>query len=110
MSDPLRARVWEEWLSAEIRANYFGDLARVHHRRQRVSTWITLFTSSGAAATFLARLPEGYAWTPLSLAVVTAGLSLYSVVAQDHQRAADCADHTSDGIVWPSRTAPCGTT
>jgi hypothetical protein len=92
MSEPLRKRVWDEWLSAEIRANYFAELAGIYHHRQRLSTWLTLFTSSGAAGTFLARLPEAYAWVPPLLAVVTAGLSLYSVVAQNHQRAGDCAD------------------
>jgi len=92
LNESLRNRVWEEWLSAEIRANYFADLAGVYHRRQRVSTWLTLFTSSSAAATFLARLPKEYAWTPLMLALVTAGLSLYSVVAQNYQHAVDCSD------------------
>lgn len=82
--------VWEGWLSAEIRANYFADLSTRYRRHQRTATWLTLFSSSGAAATVIGTW--GIPWAPLVLSLITAGLSLYSLVAQDQQRAADSAD------------------
>ena len=53
LSEAQQRRVWEGMLSAEIRANYFAELSGKYHRRQRVVTWVILFLSSGAAATFL---------------------------------------------------------
>jgi hypothetical protein len=90
LSDLQRKRVWEAWLSAEIRANYFADLAGRYHRQQRWTTWLTLFTSSGAVAAFVTRVP--HEWVAPGLALLAAALSLYAVVSQNQQRALDSSD------------------
>jgi hypothetical protein len=82
--------VWEGWVGAEIRANYFADLCAHYQTCQRTLTWLILVFSSGAAAAFLAdRLP---AILKPALAVITAGLSLWSLVQQNQKRTTDCAD------------------
>ncbi len=91
-TEAQRARVWEEWLGAEIRANYFGDLAGSYFFRQRVATWLTLFFSSGAVVTWLAKLPQGYEWLVALLASLAAGASVYSVVTQNVKAAVESAD------------------
>jgi len=92
LSELQQQRVWEGWLSAEIRANYFADLAGVYHRRQRWSTWLTLVASSGAAAAVLSKLPPEWGWAAPVLALATAALSLYSLVTQNQKSAMDSAD------------------
>ncbi len=43
LSELQQRRVWEGWLSAEIRANYFADLSSGYHQpprsRPSSSTW-----------------------------------------------------------------------
>ena len=85
--------VWEGWLGAEIRAYYFADLSYRYQQQQTIVTWLLLACSSGAAATLLADwLPSSLAWIRPALALATAGLSLWSVVAQNQTRVTDCAD------------------
>ncbi|MGH9661894.1 MAG: hypothetical protein ACRD96_25320, partial [Bryobacteraceae bacterium] len=55
LSDAQIKRLWENMLSAEIRANYFAELAERFSRRQRYATWGVLFLSSGAFASFAFR-------------------------------------------------------
>lgn len=89
-------RVWEGLLSAEIRANYFAEYSGRYHWRQRAATFATLFLSSGALATFLLADPSAVvvALRPW-LALGTAALSAYSLVAQNQKSAVDAADlHT----------------
>jgi hypothetical protein len=93
MLTPLQQkRVWEGLLGAEIRANYFADLSTRYARKQRLSTWCTLFASSGAAVSVLAKLPTDLTWVTPTLAIVTAGISLYSVVMQNQKFAVDSSD------------------
>lgn len=92
LSELQRKRVWEAWLSSEIRANYFADLSGRYRRAQCRATWVTLVASSGAFATLLAKLPEEYWWLPPVLALLTAAVSLYSLVVQNQQQAIDSAD------------------
>jgi hypothetical protein len=53
LSELQQRSVWENWLSAEIRANYFAESCLIYQRRQRVVTWLTLAASSGAFATLI---------------------------------------------------------
>jgi len=94
LSEAQQRRVWEGMLSAEIRANYFAELSGKYHRKQRVVTWVILFLSSGAAATFLyTGLPaEVASWLPPVLALLTAALALRNLVAQYPKLAFDSAD------------------
>jgi hypothetical protein len=92
LNELQQKRVWEGWLSAEIRANYFADLSRRYHYRQRLATWSTLFLSSGAAVAFVAGLPREYAWVAPILSLLTAAVSAYSLVMQNQKSAMDSAD------------------
>src|SRR5213593_2765030 len=72
--------VWEEWLSAEMRANYFADLAGRYQANQRLLTWLTLIFSSGAATTLLSDwLPRTFGWVRPVLALSAAGVSFFSL-------------------------------
>src|SRR3989442_9049084 len=90
LTDAQRTTVWEEWLSAEIRANYFGDLASTYYHRQRLINWLTLLFSSGAVAALLPKL--SIAWLPAVLAALAAATSLFSLVSQYVKNAVDCSD------------------
>jgi hypothetical protein len=48
LSAAEQRNVWEGWLGAETRANYFADLSGRYLRLQRLITWATLLASSGA--------------------------------------------------------------
>lgn len=87
-----RDRVWEAWFAGEVRANYFADLSATYRRRQLISTWIVLLLSSGAFAALVANIPDTYSWVPTTLAALTAAISLWSLQAQNQQRAIDSAD------------------
>lgn len=97
LSELQRKRVWEGWLSAEIRADYFAELSGRYPRRQAVANWLTLITSSGAFVSFLgtfnSMLPQEAAWlVPAGLSLLTAALSGYSLITQNQKRAMDSAD------------------
>ena len=59
LSELQQKRVWDGWLSAENRANYFADLSRGYHRKQRLVTWAMLVLSSGAVGFHASRSGEG---------------------------------------------------
>lgn len=92
LSESQRTRLWEDWLGAEIRANYFADLAGTYQRRQRVATWLALFFSSGAFFAAIAKLPQGMTWVSIAFPLVAAAASLYTVVTQTQKNAVDCSD------------------
>jgi hypothetical protein len=70
------SRVWENMLSAEARALYFGDLASRYTRRKQWITGLSFFLSSGAAATIVAKAPQ---WVPLVLSLIVAGVTAYAM-------------------------------
>jgi hypothetical protein len=88
LSSGEQKKLWEEWLSAEIRAHYFADLCSGYLRWQKWINWATLLLSSGAVAVLVAdsTIPG------LILMLATAGLSLWSLVAQNQKLATDCSD------------------
>lgn len=92
LSDLQQKRVWEGMLGAEIRSDYFADLTGVYTSRQKFSTLLILLFSSGAAASFLAALPEEMSIIRPGLAVITAAISLYSVVMQNQKLAFEASD------------------
>jgi hypothetical protein len=81
--------VWDGWLGAETRALYFGELCRWYTQLQRLIVWSTALASSGAALSIISGLPNSWR---LGLALVTAGLSLASVVTNNNKSATDCSD------------------
>lgn len=101
LSQFQQTQLWEEWLGAEMRADYFADLCS-HFQRQHTSlTWATLLFSSGAAFSFLTNLPNGY---KTLMALVVAGVSLYSVVQQNLRKISECSDLS---FRWSSLAIQC---
>jgi hypothetical protein len=92
LSEAQIKRAWEGMLGAEIRANYFADLSQRYSGNQRTATWGTLFLSSGAFLTFIRQIPGWLSFLPAALMLGAAGLSLYSVVAQNQKHSVDSAD------------------
>jgi hypothetical protein len=87
-----RKNVWEGWLSAEMRANYFADMAGRYRRLQKRLTWAILLASSGAAYSVIGSLPANLAWLKAALTLLAAGMSLFSLVQQYDRTATDCID------------------
>jgi hypothetical protein len=85
-------RVWDGWFGGEVRANYFADLSGRYRWRQRAATWLALVFSSGAFGTLLANLPQDFEWAPTTLTALATAVSLWSLVAQNQQRAVDASD------------------
>lgn len=92
LSELQQKNVWEGWISSEVRSHYFAELCHHYQWLQRLITWLTLASSSGAAVTILASLPEEWQWLRPALAVCTAGLSLWSLVANYNNNATECSD------------------
>src|SRR5882757_4851993 len=92
LSASQQKRVWEGILGSEIRANYFADLSGRYAYKQRAATWCTLLSSSSAAVSILANLPKQLSWIRAALALLTAAISLYSVVMQNQKFAVDSSD------------------
>ena len=92
LSDAQIKRIWEGLLGSEIRANYFAELVGRLNREQRISTWLTLLFSSGAAASAFANLPNDYNWIRIVLPVAAAGVSLWSLVKQYPRLATEASD------------------
>jgi hypothetical protein len=74
---------------AEIKAHYFADLCRRYGQLQRKITWGILLLSSGAVGAILSGLPDAIR---LSLALATAGLSLWSLIENYGKTAIECSD------------------
>ncbi len=90
LNEAQQQRLWEELIAAETRANYFGDLCGHYRTVHRACNWITLVLSSGAALTFVSKT-ELSSLAPF-LAVAVAGVSAYTLVLQNQERAMNCAD------------------
>lgn len=93
LSQLQQKNVWENWLSSEMRANYFADMANRYQSRQRALTWFTLLFSSGAALAIVTEwAPQGFEWIQAVLALLTAAASFLSLVEQNQKRAMECSD------------------
>jgi hypothetical protein len=93
LSELQQKDVWENWVGAEIRSNYFADLCSKYQWQQKLLTWLILVCSSGSAAAFITdRLPSDWQWVKPGLALTTACLSIFSLVQQNQKRTTDCAD------------------
>ena len=84
--------VWEGWLSAEIRAAYFAELARRYQQYQKTLTASTLVLASGATAALMSTLPAPWHWLRPVLTALAALLSPVSLVAKNERSSIDCAD------------------
>ncbi len=85
--------VWESWLSSEVRANYFADLAGRYQRKQQFITLGILLMSSGTFVTLLTDwLPPEYKLARPALAFIAAALSFWSLLAKNERNAIECSD------------------
>ena len=84
--------LWRNWLSAEIRADYFSDLGRRYSSWHSWLVWLALFFSAGTVVAIIGNLPSGYGWLKPASALVTTALSLLSVVMQPQKKSSECAD------------------
>jgi hypothetical protein len=85
-------RVWEGLYNSEVRSIYFGHLTARYQKQQSFMTWLSLFLSGGAAGTFMSKLAVTHPWVPQTFAFLTAGLSLYSVVAKKERKGIDSSN------------------
>ncbi len=93
LSDFQQDTVWDGWLAAEIRANYFAALVNKFQFRQKVLIVAGLLLSSGATITLLTTVvPSGFEWIRPTLTVLAAAMSLWSLVAKNERNAIDSAD------------------
>ena len=93
LSELQQDELWKNWLSAEIRADYFAEMSTWYARWHSWLIWSTLFFSAGTVAAIIGNLPANYGWLiKPTLALVTTALSLLSVVKQPQKRSAECAD------------------
>ena len=96
LSELQQKNVWENWLSAEMRANYFADMANHYQSWQRALTWLTLIFSSSAALVIVTDwAPQGFEWIKAVLALLTAAVSFLSLV-QQNQKSASFAGSRAD--------------
>ncbi len=85
--------LWDAWLSAETRSQYFGALVNRYQFRQKALVVASLLLSSGATLTLLtAVLPPHLAWVRPTLTVLAGAFSLWSLVAKNERNAIDCSD------------------
>ena len=68
--------VWKRQLAAQVRSLYFGELASKYAQKKQWITFATLFLSSGAAGSLLAKSPV---FIPTALSVVVALLTAYTI-------------------------------
>ena len=93
LSEFQQDTVWQGWLSAEIRAGYFGALVHRFQQRQRFLVVGGLLLSSGATIALLtAIVPPEMAWIKPTLTLLAAALSLWSLVARNERSAIEAAD------------------
>jgi hypothetical protein len=93
LSELQRKVVWENWISSEIRANYFADMGQRAQSRQKFFTWLMLLFSSGAVlAVVTDRLPAHWGWVRTILPLLTGAISILLLVQQNQKCATDCSD------------------
>jgi hypothetical protein len=93
LSDFQQKTLWEAWLSAEIRANYFALLSVRYQSRQKLFTAGSLVLSSGATVSFLVTvIPENFSWVRPALTLAAAVLSAFALVSRNERSAIDCQD------------------
>ena len=92
LNDLQQKSVWDGWLSAQIRAAYFAELARRYQQYGKGLTASTLILASGATAALLSGLPGNWLWLRPVLTALAAVLSAVSLVAKNERNSIDCAD------------------
>ena len=96
LSDQERETLREEWSSALVRRDYFGNLSVGYLRRERMAKLAILISSCGALLTALARLPGDLAAAPWVLAQISGLVSVWLLVVPNRVRATECAELRSE--------------
>ena len=93
LSEYQQKTVWDNMLSADIRAAYFAELSGRYLSRQRWLNVGTLLLSSGAFLSLVTTvLPPTLSWIRALLAFSAAALSTWSFVAKNERGSIDSAD------------------
>jgi len=92
LSEFQQDELWRNWISAEIRADYFADMGTRYARLHGWLTWSTLFFSGGTVVAVIGNLPTEYGWLKPALALITTAMSLLSIIMQNPKKSAECAD------------------
>jgi hypothetical protein len=88
LSEFQQGELWRNWISGEIRADYFADMGRRYTQLHSWLTWLTLFFSAGTVAAIIGEP----GWLKIVQALITTALSLTSLIMQNPKKAAECAD------------------
>jgi hypothetical protein len=88
-AEQLRTCVWEEMLSADMRANYFGELVRVYSQQDKWLRLATLLFASGSAATAVS---QANPLVKLAIPIIATMASLWSFLSQYATLARDAAE------------------
>ncbi len=93
LSEFQQGALWESWLSAQIRSDYFAALTNRYQHWQKMLVCGSLVLSSGATIALLTTvIPNNLSWIKPALTVLAAALSAWSLVAKNERNAIDCAD------------------
>jgi hypothetical protein len=93
LSELQQRRVWEDWLTAEMRANYFADISYRYQASQRWLNIYILILTSGAFATLITDwVPPRLIWLKSLLALMAAILSFVSLIQRNEESAVRCSD------------------
>lgn len=92
LSEFQQDEVWRNWISAEIRSDYFADMATRYARTHSWLIWLSLFFSAGTLAAIIGNLSGDLGWIKSALALVTTAASLLSVVMQNPKKNSESAD------------------
>ncbi len=90
--ETLYRRLWEEMVYANMRANFFGELVRVHQNWDKCLRLLVLLLSSGSAVATFSTFPG---WLRLALPVVATLASLWLFLSQHSTMSRDAADLNS---------------
>jgi hypothetical protein len=87
-----RQRVWHNLYTSEVRNHYYARLSGRYQRQGTALTWFNLVLSGGAAGTFVSStIAKPYPFVPPMLAIVSAGISAYSLLAKKERKGIDAS-------------------
>jgi len=89
LSPAEQQRLREGLYVSEVRNHYYAYLSAHYQHAQVFLTWVTLVLSGGAAATFVAKFSTNLPWIPPTLAILTAAVSAYSLLAKNERKGID---------------------
>jgi hypothetical protein len=87
--DMLRRCVWEEMLTADMRASYFAELVGHYLKLDKWLRVATLLAASGTVGTALSQWSEG---VRLAVPIVATGVSFWLLISQFGSMARDASD------------------